>query len=112
VTFVRAVRRGADYRHGREEGAECELHGDFPAVSMGMPSTGDRGLVSIVPLPPGVVAAETRRRARTRDPDWPSCLCVPQDRKAHNLFLFIEVVRNSALSIASFPDGGLRPYIG
>jgi hypothetical protein len=29
----------------------------------------DPGLVSIVPLPLGVVAAETRRRARTRDPD-------------------------------------------
>jgi hypothetical protein len=27
------------------------------------------GAVSIVPLPLGVVAAETRRRARTRDPD-------------------------------------------
>jgi hypothetical protein len=41
--------------------------------------------------------AETRRRARTRDPDWPSCLSVPQDAEAHNLFLFIEAVRNSAL---------------
>ena len=37
------------------------------------------------------------RRARTRDPDRPSCLCVPQDAEAHNLFLFIEVVRSSAL---------------
>jgi hypothetical protein len=25
-----------------------------------------------VPLPLGVVATETRRRARTRDPDWPT----------------------------------------
>ena len=49
----------------------------------------------VVPL--GVAAAETRRRARTRDPDWPCGLCAPQDqgplcvtrRTAHNLFLFI-----------------------
>jgi hypothetical protein len=40
-------------------------------------------------LPPGVVAAETRRRARTRDPDWSSCLCVPQDAEAHTLVLFV-----------------------
>jgi hypothetical protein len=56
--------------------------------------------ISIVPLPPGVVA-ETRRRARTRDPDGPSCLCVPQDAEARNLFLFIEAVRNSALLLPS-----------
>ena len=43
------------------------------------------------------VVAETRRRAHTRGQDLPSCLCVSQDRKAHYLFLFIEVVRNSAL---------------
>jgi hypothetical protein len=57
--------------------------------------------VAVVPLPLGVVAAETRRRARTRDPDGSRCLCVPQGAEAHNLFLFIEVVRNSALLLPS-----------
>jgi hypothetical protein len=44
-----------------------------------------------------------------------AAVCVPQDRKSHNLFLFlfIEVVRNSALLPPSLTaDGDLRPSIG
>jgi hypothetical protein len=60
---------------------------------------------------PSVVGRDWSPVSSNKAKARPSCLCARQDAQAHNLFRFIEVVRNRALLRPSLKGMHVRPYI-